>query len=74
MYEKQFTNATISLRVPITDTLGNSYGIVIPKAEITVTLPSGGNSDILNSSFEYKVADEEPTITRIPAPAPNPNP
>ncbi|WP_151776488.1 phage tail tube protein [Acinetobacter nosocomialis] len=74
MYEKQFTNATISLKVPITDTLGNSYEIFIPKAEITAKLPSGGNSDILNSSFEYKVVEEDPTITRIPASAQNPNP
>ncbi|MDC4592522.1 phage tail tube protein [Acinetobacter baumannii] len=74
MYEKQFSNTTISLKVPITDTLGNSYEIFIPKAEITAPLPSGGNSDILNASFEYKVVEEVPTITRIPAPAPNPNP
>lgn len=74
MYEKQFSNTTISLKVPITDTLGNSYEIFIPKAEITAPLPSGGNSDILNASFEYKVVEEAPTITRIPAPAPNPNP
>lgn len=74
MYEKQFTNATIFLRAPITDTLGNSYQIFIPKAEITALLPSGGNNDILNSTFEYKVVEADPTITRIPAPVPNSNP
>lgn len=62
------------LKAPITDTLGNSYQIFIPKAEIIAPLPSGGNHDILNSSFEYKVVEENPTITRIPTPVPNPNP
>ncbi|MDT1913833.1 hypothetical protein FPK81_23660, partial [Acinetobacter baumannii] len=47
MYEKQFTNKTISLKVPITDTDGNKYEIFIPKAESTAPLPSGGNSDLL---------------------------
>jgi Phage tail tube protein len=68
MYEKQFTNKTISLRVPITDSEGNGYEILIPKAEITASLPSGGNSDTLSASFEYTIVDEAPTITRIPAP------
>jgi len=68
MYEKQFTNKTISLRVPITDSEGNGYEILIPKAEITASLPSGGNSDRLSASFEYTIVDEAPTITRIPAP------
>ncbi|NAS06208.1 hypothetical protein GPS47_11495 [Acinetobacter haemolyticus] len=72
MYAKQFTNATISLKVPIEDSLGNKYEIFIPKAEITASLPSGGNSDILNTSFEYTVVDKAPTITRIVAPAPTP--
>lgn len=68
MYEKQFTNKTISLRVPITDSENNGYEILIPKAEITASLPSGGNSDTLSASFEYTIVDEAPTITRIPAP------
>ena len=34
MYEKQFTNATISLNVPITDTLGNSYEILFLKQKL----------------------------------------
>lgn len=68
MYEKQFTNKTISLRVPITDSEGDGYEILIPKAEITASLPSGGNSDRLSASFEYTIVDEAPTITRIPAP------
>ncbi|MDR8305082.1 hypothetical protein FPK79_20115, partial [Acinetobacter baumannii] len=70
MYEKQFTNKTISLKVPITDTDGNKYEIFIPKAEITAPLPSGGNSDLLNASFEYKVVEVAPTITRTPAAVP----
>ncbi|SSR62662.1 Uncharacterised protein [Acinetobacter baumannii] len=72
MYEKQFTNKTISLKVPITDTNGNKYEIFIPKAEITAPLPSGGNSDLLNASFEYKVVEVAPTITRTPAAVPAP--
>lgn len=65
MYEKQFTNATIALKVPFMDSNGKAYVIEIPKAEITATLPSGGNSDILSASFEYTVVDIAPTITRI---------
>lgn len=67
MYAKQFTNANISLRVPITDSEGNEYELFIPKVEITAGLPTGGTSDILNTSFDYTVVDEAPTITRTPA-------
>ncbi|WP_038342166.1 phage tail tube protein [Acinetobacter sp. A47] len=68
MYEKQFKNKTISLKVPIEDTAGNKYEIFIPKAEIKAPLPSGGKGDILNTSFEYSAVEQAPTITRIPAP------
>ncbi|MFP1005997.1 hypothetical protein ACLD0V_16440, partial [Acinetobacter baumannii] len=44
----------------------------LPKAEITAPLPSGGNSDLLNASFEYKVVEVAPTITRTPAAVPAP--
>lgn len=66
IFEKQFTNATISLSIPITDTAGNKYVLLVPKVELKATLPTGGNSDILKSSFEYTVVEQAPTITRTP--------
>ncbi|ENX34901.1 hypothetical protein F889_01541 [Acinetobacter colistiniresistens] len=72
MYEKQFTNKTISLKVPIEDTEGNKYEIFIPKAEIKAPLPAGGKGDIINTSFEYTIVDQAPTITRIAAPKTKP--
>lgn len=66
LYEKQFTNATISLSIPITDTAGNKYVLNIPKVELTAPLATGGKDDILNTSFEYTVVDQAPTLTRTP--------
>lgn len=67
-YEKQFSNTLIGLQIPLEDaeTDGNEYLLVIPKAEITATLPSGGKSDLLQASFEYKVVEEAPYIIRKP--------
>lgn len=38
----------------------------LPKVEITASLPSGGNSDILQASFEYRVVEQAPTLVRKP--------
>ena len=67
-YEKQFSNTVIGLQVPLQDaeTGGNEYVLVIPKAEITSALPSGGNTDILQADFEFKVVEEAPYIIRKP--------
>lgn len=67
-YEKQFTNTVIGLQISLQDaeTGGNEYVLVIPKAEITSALPSGGNADILQSDFEFKVVEEAPYIIRKP--------
>ena len=65
-YEKQFTNATISLSIPITDTSGNKYVLNIPKVELTAPLATGGKDDLLNTTFKYTVVDQAPTITRTP--------
>lgn len=65
-YEKQFTNATISLSIPITDTSGNKYVLNIPKVELTAPLATGGKDGLLNTTFEYTVVDQAPTITRTP--------
>ena len=67
-YEKQFTNTTIGLQVVIKDSLNNEYVLTLPKVEITASLPSGGNSDILQASFEYRVVDQAPTLVRKPTP------
>lgn len=66
LYEKQFTNGNISLSIPITDTAGNKYVLSIPKVELTAPLATGGKDDILNTTFEYTVVDQAPTLTRTP--------
>ena len=66
LYEKQFTNETISLVIPIVDTLGNKYELNLPKVEVTASLATGGATDVLKSSFEYKVVEQAPTLTRTP--------
>lgn len=66
-YEKQFTNTTIGLQVVIKDSSNNEYVLTLPKVEITASLPSGGNSDILQASFEYRVVEQAPTLTRTAA-------
>ena len=66
LYEKQFINGNISLSIPITDTAGNKYVLNIPKVELTAPLATGGKDDLLNTTFEYTVVDQAPTITRTP--------
>lgn len=66
MYEKQFTNASIALVIPFSDPAGNKYTLTLPEVEITASLPSGGNSDILSASFEYAVRNQAPVLTRLP--------
>lgn len=65
-YEKQFTNTTIGLQVVIKDSSNNEYVLTLPKVEITASLPSGGNSEVLQASFEYRVVDQAPTLIRKP--------
>lgn len=65
-YEKQFINKTSAITVTLKDGLGNIYVLTLPKVEFTAALPSGGNSDILQASFEYRVVEEAPTLTRTP--------
>ena len=66
LHEKQFTNGNISLSIPITDTAGNKYVLNIPKVELTAPLATGGKDDLLNTTFEYTVVDQAPTLTRTP--------
>lgn len=63
-YEKQFTGETIAISVSMKDSLGNAYVLTLPKVEITASLPSGGNADILQADFEYRVIEQAPTLTR----------
>lgn len=67
-YEKQFTNTTLHINVELKDGLGNIYVLDLPKIEVTANLPSGGNADILQATFEYRVVEEAPTLTRTPKP------
>ncbi len=69
-YEKQFTGETIAISVSMKDSLGNAYVLTLPKVEITASLPSGGNSDILQADFEYRVIEQAPTLTRTEYVAP----
>ncbi len=69
-YEKQFTGETIAISVSMKDSLGNAYVLTLPKVEITASLPSGGNADILQADFEYRVIEEAPTLTRTKYVAP----
>ena len=66
-YEKQFTGETIAISVSMKDSLGNAYVLTLPKVEITASLPSGGNADILQADFEYRVIEQAPTLTRTAA-------
>jgi hypothetical protein len=63
-YEKQFTGETIAISVSMKDSIGNAYVLTLPKVEITASLPSGGNADILQADFEYRVVEQAPTLTR----------
>lgn len=65
-YEKQFSNTTLAITVSLKDGLENVYVLALPKVEITATLPSGGNGDILQATFEYRVVEEAPKLTRTP--------
>lgn len=67
-YEKQFINKTSAITVTLKDGLENVYLLTLPKVEFTAALPSGGNSDILQASFEYRVVEEATTLTRTPKP------
>lgn len=71
-YEKQFINKTVAISVDLKDGIGNEYTLALPKVEIIVTLPSGGNSDILSADFEYRVVEQAPTLTRKAFVAPIP--
>lgn len=65
-YEKQFANGTVSLSVPLTDSIGNKYVLTVPKAEIKVTMPAGKGSDTLQAQFEYKCIEQPPVLVRTP--------
>lgn len=64
LYQKRVTNESISLKVPITDSAGNKYTIIVPDAEINGSWPSGGNGDLLNTTFEYTARLTSPSIER----------
>ncbi|EZQ10737.1 phage tail tube protein [Acinetobacter sp. Ver3] len=65
-YEKQFTNTPVTLVIPITDADGNKYTLTIPKAEVSAPLATGSKTDILQTTFEYTVVDQAPTLVRTP--------
>lgn len=67
-YEKQFSNITSKITVTLKDTLNNEYVLTLPKVEFSAPLPSGGNADRLEATFDYRVVEEAPTLTRTPKP------
>lgn len=69
-YEKQFTNTTMSLEIEMTDGVGNQYILTLPKIEVSMPLASGGNTDTLSTTVEYRTVGEAPTLTRIPKTTP----
>lgn len=67
LFESQFqSDANISIVIPITDTLGNSYKLTLPKVQITSSLPEGSSGEELEATFSYSVIDESPTLERLP--------
>ena len=66
LYEKQFLNEPISLKYSLKDSAGNKYTLSLPKLQLSAPLPSGKAGDILTTQFSFTVADEAPTLTRIP--------
>lgn len=66
LYEKQFLNQTIGLEWPLEDSSGNKYIFKLPKLQLSALLPSGGGTDLLTTQFSFTVANEAPTITRVP--------
>ena len=66
LYEKQFLNEPISLEYSLKDSAGNKYTLSLPKLQLSAPLPSGKAGDILTTQFSFTVADEAPTLTRIP--------
>lgn len=64
-YEKQFTNTLLGLKIDLVDSEANAYELTLPKIEITATLPSGGNSDILQATFEFRVVEEAPILVSL---------
>lgn len=67
-YEQQFINRLLSIEISLKDGDNNEYVLLIPKAEVTAALPSGGQQDILTATFDYRVVAEAPTLTRKPKP------
>lgn len=65
---KQITAAPIRIEVAITFPDDSSYTLVIPKAQISGDVPSGGMTDLLEASLTYTVVAETsvdaPTLIR----------
>ena len=70
LYENQFLNLPISLQYSLKDNKGNKYTLKLPKLTVSAPLPSGSSGDILNTQFTFTVANEAPTLTRIPVVTP----
>lgn len=66
LYEKQFLNEPISLEYSLKDKDGNKYTLSLPNVLVSAPLPSGGAGDVLNTQFSFTVADQAPTLKRIP--------
>lgn len=65
IYEKQFTNGKLKLKIPFGDG-DNNYILTIPRLTVTGSLPSGSSTDLLQITFNFKAEVESPYITRVP--------
>lgn len=66
IYEQQFTNGKLAIKIPFGDAAGNNYELTLPVVTVTGELPNGGADDLLQASFSYVVQDQSPILKRIP--------
>ena len=67
--ELKFTDSTIALVVPMSDSAGNQYILTVPEATVKGELPSGSRTDLLQYQLEFTARNISPTLERKAAPA-----
>lgn len=65
-WAKSLTGEVVGFEIPLEDSLGNSYVLEIPSAQLTGDIPDGGKGDLLNITLNYTGVLASPTLTRIP--------
>ncbi|RPD86271.1 hypothetical protein EGK75_09115 [Neisseria weixii] len=66
IYEKQFTNGKLAIKIPFGDAAGNRYELELPMVTVTAELPSGGADDLLQTTVNFTVQDQSPILRRVP--------